>query len=133
MVFASGGNRVEICLDGFVEILGMDEQLLVGPRGRSDPAVELDGSRKDKAVVVVGVLPDEVYPARRTVDGGSRSETRAKLFLKLNSNSQRSYYFRFALGAGEEFASAEVEKSATPMRIMVSRVVMLSGFSVQMP
>ena len=78
MVFASGGNRIEICLDGFVEILGMDQQLLVGARSRSDPAVELDGSRKDKAVVVVGVLPDEVYPARRTIDGGSRSETNTR-------------------------------------------------------
>jgi hypothetical protein len=33
----------------------------------------------------------------------------------------------------EEFVAAEVEKSATPMRMTVSRVVVFSGFSVQMP
>src|SRR6266516_4698019 len=46
------------------------------------------------------------------------------------------YYFRFAFGETEEFADDAAEdaaKSAKPTRITVFRVVISSGFSVQIP
>lgn len=111
----------------------MDDEFSSTARSRSDPAGKINRRRENEAVVVVGMFADEIDSARRAIDVGRRSEARAKLFLKLSRIYQRSYYFRFAFADDEEFAAADVEKSATPMRITVSRVVTFSGFSVQMP
>ena len=133
MALGCGGKTFQVGFNSFPEILGMDDQFLVAARGGSDPARKFNRGGKNEAVVVVSVLPDKVDAAGRAIDGGRSSEARAKVFLKLSRIYQRSYYFRFGLADGEEFAAAEVEKSATPMRITVSRVVTFSGFSVQMP
>lgn len=133
VLLARGGDGIETRFDGFIEICGMDDQLSVAARSGRHAAIEFNGGRQNKAVVVVGVLADEIHAPRRPIKGGGRGKARAELFQKLKWIFQRPYYFRFAFGEAKEFAAEAPEKSATPMRITVSRVVMFSGFSVQIP
>src|SRR5215472_9516463 len=75
----------------------MDDEFFVAPWSGSNPAVEFNRGGENKAVVVVGVLPDNIYAAWRTINGGRGSKARAKLFLKLGRISQRSVLFQICL------------------------------------
>jgi len=48
-------------LDRFIEILGMDDQLVVAAWNSGRPAIEFNRGRQHEAVVIVRVLPNQVH------------------------------------------------------------------------
>src|SRR5882672_1822035 len=59
---------LQIDLDRFGEIRGMQQELAVTAGSNSDPDVELDRGRHHETVVVVGVLANEVDATRSSAD-----------------------------------------------------------------
>ena len=57
---------VEIDLDFFVEIFGVDLQLALFEWRDADPGGEIERGGHHKAVVIIGVLTNEINPARRS-------------------------------------------------------------------
>ena len=66
-------QRVQGELAAVVHIEGDGVDALVGARTQRDPGGAVDGQGEDEAVVVVGVLADEVDASRRADDVGGRS------------------------------------------------------------
>ena len=56
-------------LNCFVEVLGMDDQLVVVPRSDGDAAREFDASGQDETVVVIRMFADQIHAPGRAVHG----------------------------------------------------------------
>ena len=54
--------------DAFAEVQGVDGDLPVIARGRGNQNAPVNGHWQHVAIVVIGVLPDEVHPPRRSHD-----------------------------------------------------------------
>ena len=50
----------KINLDLFAEIVGIDDQLIVAARRSGDPAGKINGSGENEALIVIGVLANEI-------------------------------------------------------------------------
>lgn len=77
--------RLRICfgsreLGGLALLRRVDNELLPGfGRGRSNPRVEPDGCGHDKAIVIVGVLADQIYASGSPEKSGLTLEMGMKL------------------------------------------------------
>ena len=94
MFFAAKRKRIKAGFHRFIKILGMNHQFPVAAPRRCNPAAEPNRRRQHKTVVVVRVLPDEIHPARGTVNSGRRTKARAETFRKLESVFQWPVLFQ---------------------------------------
>ena len=74
---------LQIDLDRFGEIRGMQQELAVTAGSNSDPDVEFDRGRHHETVVVVGVLANEVDATRSSVHARATTVTLAESLLQL--------------------------------------------------
>jgi hypothetical protein len=73
---------VQVELKLFGKILRANYQLVVMARGNGYPRAITDRRRHNKAIVVVGVLADEIHPARRLKDARRRLKKLGKSFCQ---------------------------------------------------
>ena len=74
---------LQIDLDRFGEIRGMQQELAVTAGSNSDPDVEVDRRRHHEAIIVVGVLSNEVDATRSSVHARLIAVTLAEFLLQL--------------------------------------------------
>jgi hypothetical protein len=72
---------LQIDLDGFGEIRGMQQELAVSAGSNSDPDVELDRGRHYEPVIIVGVLSNEVDTAGSSKEASPTAVTLAEFLL----------------------------------------------------
>ena len=76
---AAGRRRVEVELARLVHDHRIDPEPPVGPRRGGDEGGEFERRRHDEAVVVVGVLADQVDPPRRAADFRPRGRSGCRI------------------------------------------------------
>ena len=96
---AAGRGLVEIELARLVHEQRIDADLPVGARGAGDEGGEIQRGRHDEAVVVVGVLSDQVHPSGRAAHRRHSAEAQAELLRDVaRLNRQRGHGLAPALG-----------------------------------
>jgi hypothetical protein len=75
----------------------MDDQLPVTAWSNCRPTIKLNCGRQHEAVVVVGVLADQVHAAWRPVNARSRAKAHLESVQKLQGCFNNRYYPRFVL------------------------------------
>jgi len=66
----------------------MDDQLAVAPRSGGRPAIEFNRGRQHEAVVIVGMLANQIHPAGRPVNARAGAEARLESVQKLERRFQ---------------------------------------------
>src|SRR5215475_5753236 len=90
----------KIELDAFGEILGIDRELPVIARGQGDPGRKADRGGHDEAVIVVGVLTDQVDASGSAINARVPAIQPPEFPLQIIRLIRRAYFscfFSFSL------------------------------------
>jgi hypothetical protein len=79
---ALGRQTIDIELEISGELVGLDQQLAVRPRGNRDQAGKLNCGGHDETFVVIGMLADQIHAAGRAENPGHIPEAPLKLLGK---------------------------------------------------
>src|SRR5580693_2301318 len=70
--------RIQIRIGRGRELLGVNAEFAILPASDGDPAIKLDGRGHREAVVVIGVLSDQINASRGAIDVRVRAKARTK-------------------------------------------------------
>src|SRR5215471_9668418 len=82
----------QIELDAFGEILGIDRELAVVARRQGDPGRKADRGGHDEAVIVVGVLADQVDASWGAINARVTAIRAAEFLFQINRLIRRAYF-----------------------------------------
>src|SRR5882762_11161326 len=89
VLFPQGRQGIQAGLDRFIEILGMDDKLAIAARSHRRPAIEFNRGWQHEAVVIVGVLSNQVHAPGCAVNVRGRAKARLERVQKLQGCLQR--------------------------------------------